>query len=123
MIDDQRRATAFWTGGAGLVPAETRRAPDLYRCPSLGGVDGRPPDRCRHPDGRRLGSVETRRPVAPAAQETFISRRAVERSATSSAFMTASVSKATSIEPPPVRSAAVTARRPSWLMANFTRIG
>src|SRR5579883_2290632 len=55
--------------------------------------------------------------------DTLSSRRAVERSATSSAFMTASVSNSTSIEPPPVRSVAETPSRPSLLMANFTRIG
>ena len=45
--------------------------------------------------------------------DTFSNRSAVDRSATSSAFMTASVSNSTSIEPPPVRSVAETTRRPS----------
>ena len=72
--------------------------------------------------GRRT-CLSRRLPPWPGAYETFISRSAVDRSATSSAFMTASVSKSTSIEPPPVRSVAVTPRRPSLLMANLTRIG
>ena len=55
--------------------------------------------------------------------DTFNNRSAVDRSATSSAFMTASVWNSTSIEPPPVRSVAETPSRPSLLMANLTRIG
>jgi len=44
--------------------------------------------------------------VSPSLHDTVNSRSAVDRSSTSSAFMTASVWNSTSIEPPAVRSMA-----------------
>jgi len=61
--------------------------------------------------------------VSPWFHDTVSSRSAVDRSKTSSAFMTASVWNSTSIEPPAVSSMDETFSRPSWLMANLTRMG